>query len=70
MGRLHCRRLDSIETKYHQHGKRVEIRGMNDASQAFHGRLAGNLGSVTDLTDLRPAPTRHRVNGRSGEAGS
>ncbi|GGL77374.1 sodium-independent anion transporter [Curtobacterium citreum] len=37
--------LDSIETKYHQHGKRVEIRGMNDASQAFHGRLAGNLGS-------------------------
>ncbi|PZE32860.1 sodium-independent anion transporter [Curtobacterium sp. MCSS17_006] len=37
--------LDGIETKYHQHGKRVEIRGMNDASQAFHGRLAGNLGS-------------------------
>lgn len=37
--------LDSIETKYHQHGKRVEIRGMNDASRAFHGRLAGNLGA-------------------------
>lgn len=37
--------LDAIETKYQQHGKRVEIRGMNDASQAFHGRLAGNLGA-------------------------
>jgi SulP family sulfate permease len=37
--------LDAIETKYHQHGKRVDIRGMNDASQAFHGRLAGNLGA-------------------------
>jgi len=37
--------LDAIETKYHQHGKRVDIRGMNDASQAFHSRLAGNLGA-------------------------
>jgi SulP family sulfate permease len=37
--------LDAIETKYHQHGKRVDIRGMNAASQAFHSRLAGNLGA-------------------------
>lgn len=37
--------LDAIETKYHQHGKRVEIAGLNDASRAFHGRLAGNLGA-------------------------
>ena len=37
--------LDAIETKYHQHGKRVEIAGLNDASQAFHRRLAGSLGA-------------------------
>jgi SulP family sulfate permease len=37
--------LDAIETKYHARGKRVDIRGMNDASRAFHGRLAGNLGA-------------------------
>ncbi|ROQ39476.1 SulP family sulfate permease [Frondihabitans sp. PhB188] len=37
--------LDAIETKYRAHAKTVEIRGMNDASRAFHGRLAGNLGA-------------------------
>ncbi|MBM7412354.1 SulP family sulfate permease [Clavibacter michiganensis] len=37
--------LDAITTKYHQHGKEVEIVGMNAASTAMHARLAGNLGS-------------------------
>ena len=35
--------LDAIETKYHAHGKRVDIQGLNEASLAFHGRLAGKL---------------------------
>lgn len=37
--------LDAIETKYHAHGKRVDITGLNDASRAFHGRLAGTMGA-------------------------
>ncbi|QKJ20370.1 SulP family inorganic anion transporter [Microbacterium hominis] len=37
--------LDAIATKYERHGTRVEIRGMNEATAAFHGRLTGNLGS-------------------------
>jgi SulP family sulfate permease len=37
--------LDAIVTKYEQHGKRVVLVGMNDATTAFHGRLSGGLGS-------------------------
>lgn len=36
--------LDAITTKYERYGKRVVIVGMNEASTAMHGRLAGNLG--------------------------
>ena len=36
--------LDAIANKYHHHGKRVVIEGMNEASTSFHTRLAGNLG--------------------------
>ena len=35
--------LDAITTRYERHGKSVEIRGMNEASTRFHGRLTGNL---------------------------
>jgi SulP family sulfate permease len=37
--------LDAIVTKYEQHGKRVVIEGMNEASAAMHRRLAGGLGA-------------------------
>ena len=37
--------LDSIQTKYESLGKTVYIKGMNDASQVLHTRLAGNLGA-------------------------
>ncbi|WP_084074556.1 SulP family inorganic anion transporter [Demequina sp. NBRC 110052] len=37
--------LDSIEHKYATHGKSVEIVGLNDASQEFHGRMTGHLGA-------------------------
>ena len=37
--------LDAITTKYRARGTDVEIVGMNEASSAFHGRLAGNLGA-------------------------
>lgn len=37
--------LDAIETKYRQHGKRVEIVGMNEHTTAFHARLTGGLGA-------------------------
>ena len=37
--------LDAIETKYARKGKRVEIRGLNEASQDRHRRLAGTLGA-------------------------
>jgi SulP family sulfate permease len=37
--------LDAIETKYAAKGKRVEIRGLNDASLDRHQRLAGTLAS-------------------------
>ena len=37
--------LDSIEQKYHQKGKHVEIVGLNDASRAWHTRLTGQLGA-------------------------
>ncbi|MGZ0712834.1 SulP family inorganic anion transporter (plasmid) [Coraliomargarita sp. W4R53] len=36
--------LDAITTKYEQRGKYVVIEGMNEATQALHGRLSGNLG--------------------------
>ena len=36
--------LDAIETKYARKGKRVEIRGLNEASLDRHQRLAGTLG--------------------------
>jgi SulP family sulfate permease len=36
--------LDAITTKYAQRGKHAVIEGMNDATQAFHGRLSGKLG--------------------------
>ncbi|GGD70996.1 SulP family inorganic anion transporter [Microbacterium murale] len=35
--------LDAIETKYAQHGKTVELVGLNDASGLFHGRLSGGF---------------------------
>ncbi len=35
--------LDAITTKYHRKGKRVEVRGLNEASASIHGRLTGNL---------------------------
>lgn len=38
--------LDAIETKYAARGIHVELRGMNDLSARFHGRLSGNLGDV------------------------
>jgi SulP family sulfate permease len=37
--------LDAIETKYAAKGKRLEIRGLNEASLDRHQRLAGTLGS-------------------------
>ena len=36
--------LDTIETRYAQRGKSVELMGMNAVSDAFHGRLSGGLG--------------------------
>lgn len=36
--------LDAIETKYEKYGKRVIFEGMNDATNAFHTRLTGELG--------------------------
>ncbi|WP_396667760.1 SulP family inorganic anion transporter [Microbacterium sp. R86528] len=36
--------LDAISTKYEQRGKHVLIEGMNEATQALHLRLSGNLG--------------------------
>ncbi len=37
--------LDAIEYKYQQKGKHVEIVGLNTASQAWHGKLTGQLGA-------------------------
>lgn len=36
--------LDAIGTKYERKGKRLEIRGLNEASTDRHQRLAGTLG--------------------------
>ncbi len=38
--------LDAIELKYHQKGKNVQIIGLNEASQHWHGRLSGQLGAA------------------------
>ncbi len=35
--------LDLVVDRYAHHGKRVELIGMNQASQEFHGNLAGRL---------------------------
>ncbi|MFB7933340.1 SulP family inorganic anion transporter [Streptomyces sp. NPDC056039] len=35
--------LDAIETKYAQHGKTVEITGLNEPSARIHGTLSGEL---------------------------
>ena len=37
--------LDSITTKYESLGKSVYIKGMNQASQSLHDKIAGNLGA-------------------------
>ena len=37
--------LDAIELKYQRKGKTVEIVGLNEASQAWHGKLSGKLGA-------------------------
>lgn len=37
--------LDAIVTKYEQHGKTVELIGMNEYTTAFHTRLTGGLGA-------------------------
>jgi len=37
--------LDAIELKYTQHGKQVEIVGLNQPSLHWHGRLSGRLGA-------------------------
>src|SRR5699024_3702595 len=37
--------LDTIQTKYREHDKRVEFVGMNEFTTAFHSRLTGELGS-------------------------
>ena len=36
--------LDAIELKYQRKGKNVTIIGLNEASQAWHGKLTGQLG--------------------------
>ena len=36
--------LDAIVTKYEQHGKSVELIGMNEPTSEFHNRLSGGLG--------------------------
>ncbi len=38
--------LDAIEFKYRQRGKNVDIVGLNEASQAWHGKLTGQLGAL------------------------
>jgi SulP family sulfate permease len=35
--------LDQVVGKYANHGKTVELVGMNEASRDFHGNLAGRL---------------------------
>jgi SulP family sulfate permease len=35
--------LDSVETKYREHGKTVTFEGLDPRSTAFHGKLTGRL---------------------------
>ena len=37
--------LDAIELRYERKGKNVQIVGLNEASQAWHGKLSGKLGA-------------------------
>jgi SulP family sulfate permease len=37
--------LDSIETKYRNHGTNVTIEGLDERSTTFHQRLTGQLGA-------------------------
>ncbi|MBD8506137.1 SulP family inorganic anion transporter [Hoyosella sp. G463] len=37
--------LDAITNKYHQRGKKVQIIGLNEASQQRHDKLSGQLGA-------------------------
>src|SRR5699024_10128841 len=37
--------LDTSQTKFREHDKRVEFVGMNEFTTAFHSRLTGELGS-------------------------
>ena len=37
--------LDSIETKYRDHGATVTFSGLDQHSSAFHERLSGQLGA-------------------------
>ena len=37
--------LDSIETKYRNHGATVTIEGLDERSTGFHRRLTGQLGA-------------------------
>jgi SulP family sulfate permease len=36
--------LDSVQTKYADHGVNVRFTGLDERSTAFHGRLTGTLG--------------------------
>jgi SulP family sulfate permease len=36
--------IDAIVTKYEAYGKEVSLIGMNEATEAFHGKLSGGLG--------------------------
>jgi len=38
--------LDAIEHKYRQRGKNIQIIGLNGPSQAWHGKLSGQLGAT------------------------
>ena len=35
--------LDSVQTKYHQHGATVTFHGLDERSRAMHSRLSGRL---------------------------
>jgi hypothetical protein len=37
--------LDSIETKYREHGATVSFTGLDQRSSSFHQRLTGQLGA-------------------------
>jgi SulP family sulfate permease len=37
--------LDAVETKFRDHGVRVQIQGLDERSAVFHARLSGRLGA-------------------------